>query len=89
MFKSALLLFSVCVYCGKVTTKVKKFVNGSFLRVIQWCNRCNRKRVWESRPFMGDVPAENLLTLAAILDAGLLPAKALRIFFSTLKCATM
>ena len=89
VFESALLLlFSACIYCGKVTTKVKKFVNGSFLRVTQWCNRCKRKRVWESQPFIGDVPAGNLLTSAAILYAGALPAKALRVF-STLNCATI
>ena len=87
VFVSA-LLFSACIYCDKVTTKVKKFVNGSFLRVTQWCNRCKRKCVWKSQLFIGDVPAGNLLTSAAILYAGALQAKVLRVF-STLNCATI
>ena len=45
-------------------------------------------KTWESQPFIGDVPAGNLLTLAAILYAGALPAKALCVF-STLNCATI
>ena len=88
VFESSLLLFSVCIYCSKITTTVKKFVSGSFLRVTQWCSMCKRKRVWESQPFIGDMPGGNLLTLATILYAGALPAKTLHVF-STLNCATI
>ena len=44
--------------------------------------------MWESQPFIGDMPAGNLLTSAVILYAGALPAKTLRVF-STLNCATI
>ena len=89
VFESALLLlFHVCTFCGKTGTDIKKFVNGSFLRVTQRCVSCKRKRVWESQPFIGKMPAGNLLTSAAILFSGSFPTKALRMF-SALNCPTV
>ena len=55
-------------------------VNGTFLRVIQSCNDCGTKRVWESQPFIGPRPAGNVLLSSA--------AKVLRLF-QVLKCATI
>ena len=89
MFESALLLlFKVCSYCGCLSTQIKKVVNGTFLRVIQTCNDCGKKRVWESQPFIGPRPAGNVLLSSAILYTGSLPSKALRLF-QVLKCATI
>ena len=89
MFESALLLlFHVCSVCACTKTKIKKYLCGSLLRVIQSCSRCGKVRVWESQPYIGNVPAGNLLTSAAILFAGAFPTKSLRIF-STLNCATI
>lgn len=80
VFESALLLlFSSCVYCSSLTT-VKKVVLGSFLRIIQTCSRCGRKNSWESQPYIGKIPAGNILTSAAILYSGALPSKALQMF---------
>lgn len=87
MFESALLaLFLVCKFCSSDTPNVKKFVNGSLLRITQYCGKCLKKHTWESQPFIGSMPAGNVLTSAAILYAGAFPAKTLRIF-SSLNCA--
>lgn len=89
VFESALLLlFQVCSVCACARTSIKKYVSGSFLRIIQSCSRCGKVLVWESQPYIGNIPAGNLLTSAAILFAGAFPAKSLRIF-STLNCATI
>ena len=53
---------------------------GSFLRIIQSCSQCGKGYVWESQPFIGKIPAGNILTSAAILYAGALPTKSLRMF---------
>ena len=51
VFESALLLlFSSCIHCSSHTS-VKKVVLGSFLRIIQICSHCNRRRTWESQPY--------------------------------------
>lgn len=89
VFESVLiLLFSVCRFCLSHTVDVSKVTIGSFLRVTQKCSNCQRKFVWESQSFIGNVPAGNLLTSAAILYAGALPTKALRVF-SILNCVTI
>ena len=89
IFESALvLLFSVCRFCLRRRVDVSKVTNGSFLRVTQKCSNCRRKFVWDSQSFIGCVPAGNLLTSAAILYAGALPTKALRVF-RILNCVTV
>ena len=89
VFQSALLLlFTVCRFCSSRTSDVKKIVVGSFIRVTQNCPNCHNKWVWDSQLFIGNVPAGNLLTSAAILYAGALPTKALRVF-KILNCATI
>ena len=80
VFESALLLlFSLCLHC-KSHTSVKKVVIGSYLRIIQTCSKCYRRRTWESQPYIGNIPAGNILTSAAILYSGTLPSKALKMF---------
>lgn len=80
VFESALLLlFSSCIHC-RSSTSVKKVVTGSLLRIIQTCSHCSRRRTWESQPYIGKIPAGNILTSAAILYSGALPSKALRMF---------
>ena len=81
IIESALmLLFSVCSYCRSKYTKISKTVIGSFIRITQCCSRCGYRFVWESQPFVGVTPAGNILTSAAILYSGVLPAKGLRVF---------
>ena len=80
VFESALpSLFSSCFHCSSHTS-VKKVVPGSFLRIIQTCSHCSRRHTWESQPYIGKIPAGNILTSAAILYSGALPSKALQIF---------
>lgn len=89
VFESALmLLFSTCVSCGSTFVSIKRHIIGSFLSIKQVCSQCNKTFVWESQPYISNIPAGNLLTSAAILYTGSLPAKALRIF-KTLNCATI
>ena len=80
VFESALLsLFSLCIYCGSLTS-ISKVVIGSFLKITQTCSRCSRRRVWESQPYVGKIPAGNILTSASILYAGALPIQVLKMF---------
>ena len=89
VFESALmLLFSTCVACGSAFVSIKHHIMGSFLSVKQVCSQCNNSFTWESQLFISNIPAGNLLTSAAILYTGSLPAKALRIFRSLI-CATI
>ena len=89
IFESALLmLFVTCRFCARASTNVKKTITGSFLRITQFCTACTRTWCWESQPYVGNIPAGNIYTSAAILYTGAFPAKALRIF-RFLKCATI
>ena len=89
VFESALLLlFSSCLFCKSIKTEIEKKLVGSFLRIKQVCKNCKQIRVWESQPFIGEIPAGNIMTSAAILYAGALPSKALRVF-KILNCYTI
>jgi len=89
VFESALmLLFASCLHCGSALASNTRHVVGSFLHIKQECSQCNNKDVWESQPYIQNIPAGNILTFAVILYSGSLPAKALRIF-KTLNCATI
>ena len=78
----------MCVMCKKTATTVQKKVVGTFLRITQFCKICNYTHTWDSQPYIGNIPAGNLLTSAAILYTGSFPSKAIRIF-KTLNCATI
>ena len=81
VFESALFsLFTICRNCLSKSVEVKKMVNGSLLSVTQSCSRCHYSWVWDSQPMIGNIPAGNISLSAAILFAGALPTKALRIF---------
>ena len=71
---SLLLLFTMCVYCGNAITKVKKKIIGSFLHITQWYEK---KTHVDSQPYIGNIPAGNILASASILYSGSLPSKAL------------
>ena len=80
VFGSALLsLFSSRIHC-RSPTSLKKVVTGSLLRIILTCSHCSRRRTWENQPYIGKIPAGNILTSAAILYSGALPSKALWMF---------
>ena len=69
--------FSISRFCLSCTVHVTKVTIGSFLGVTQKRSHCQQKFVLKSQSFIGNVPAGNLLTLAAILYIGALPTKAL------------
>ena len=89
VFESAiLLLFSVCRNYLSKAVDIKRTTQGSLLRIKQTCLRCNYRWEWDSQPMCGSIPAGNISLSAAILYAGALPTKALRIF-QFLKCCSI
>ena len=89
VFESALmLLFSNCFICKSNFVTVEKLMVGSLLRIKQVCSQCSNIFEWCSQPYIGKVPAGNILISAAILYTGCLPPKALRMF-KTLNCASI
>uniref|UniRef100_A0A1X7TAL7 Uncharacterized protein n=1 Tax=Amphimedon queenslandica TaxID=400682 RepID=A0A1X7TAL7_AMPQE len=81
VYESALLmLFSICSFCGHKTCCLEKLIVGSFECITQSCSDCHKERIWDSRPFIGSIPAGNVITSSAILFSGALPAQALRVF---------
>lgn len=87
VFESALLLlFSTCFFCRSSFCTIEKWTVGSLLRIKQICSQCNGDFTWDSQPYIGKVPAGNILISAAILYTGSIPAKALRIF-KNLNCS--
>ena len=61
-------------------TILKQKVMGSSLQITQRCKRCSRKCTWDSQPWIGNIPAGNIMMSAAILCTGCLPSKSLRMF---------
>ena len=91
VFESALLLlFSTCFFCRSsfCTIQKQKWTVGSLLRIKQIFSQCNGDFTWDSQPYIGKVPAGNILISAAILYTGSIPAKALRMF-KNLNCSTI
>ena len=71
-------LFEKCSFCVSATHPTSHKI-GTFLRIKQSCLECNQARVWDSQPFIANVPAGNILLSAAILFAGALPTQTLHI----------
>lgn len=71
VFESALMsLFALCFTC--LSTKI------TAISIQQHCKSCGAKFNWSSQPTIGKLPGNILLT-AAILFAGALPRKVLRV----------
>ena len=78
VFESAILLqFTTCKFCGNSSNQVTKKTTGSLLQISTYCEHCLKSWVWNSQPFIGNIPAGKIITSAAILYSGSLPAKAL------------
>lgn len=89
VFESALmLLLSICKFCHTSANTITRKTIGSFLEVTMFCQHCCKTWRWSSQPFIGNITAGNILTSAAILYSGSLPAKALRLF-DILNCPTI
>lgn len=83
-----LSLFSVCLACSNSTVACVKGITGTFVQVQQLCQSCGHKRLWNSQPYIGNVPAGNLLLSTSILCAGALPSMVLRVL-KYLKCSAI
>lgn len=71
VFKSQLMeLFQTCCRCAMPVLYSIKQVKGSLVRIQQECPHCTYTATWNSQPFMGDIPAGNLLMSSAILFSG-------------------
>lgn len=75
-----LSLFVSCIFCGKAAKISKKIISGTFLKIVQICGSCLKRRVWQSQPVVGTIPLGNISMSAAILFSGSLPSKALQMF---------
>ena len=76
MFESQLLeLFQQCQQKdeGQVS-----YTLGTLVQIVQTCTHCDSTRVWNSQPFLRNVPAGNLLLSGALLFSGSHPVQALR-----------
>ena len=88
VFESCLLsLFTTCPICN-LSVHPSTFTNGTFLCITQHCQHCDYRKKWESHPMIKNTPAGNLLLSAAILFAGALPNKMLRVL-EFLHCASI
>ena len=88
VFQSCLLaLFSVCPACDTPTLPTVLII-GTFVQIDQLCDHCQYHRKWNSQPYIGNIPAGNILLSGAVLFAGALPTKTLRVlnFFN---CASI
>ncbi|KAL3873816.1 hypothetical protein ACJMK2_028655 [Sinanodonta woodiana] len=80
VFEQQLLsLFLTCHYChgpakGKVTNTI-----GTLIIITQECHLCSKSYTWSSQPYIGDMPAGNIILSGAILFAGATPTKVLRV----------
>ena len=83
-----MLLFAVCRQCGSKAVKLHKVLIGSYLRIKQLCSSCGQKYVWDSQPMIRKIPAGNIRLSAAILYAGAMPTKVIRVL-TFLKCETI
>ena len=89
MFETALLLlFQFCHRCYWPAPSVTKYVIGTFICICQKYDHCDARYVWESQPFIENIPAGNLLQSASILFSGALPEQALRMF-QIIGCSTI
>ena len=50
------------------------------VQVVQHCDKCQARRVWDSQPYLSNVPAGNLLLSGAMLFTGCHPVQVLRMF---------
>ena len=73
-----LSLFTICQLCSGSTNAAIRQVMGTFISIYQDCS-CGWSRTWNSQPFVGNMPAGNLLLSASILFSGCVPSKVLRV----------
>ena len=73
-----MMLFTICSVCHSSTSARISRVKGTFVSVLQECT-CGWSRIWNSQPFLGSIPAGNLLLSSSMLFTGTVPSKMLRV----------
>ncbi|XP_017291080.1 uncharacterized protein LOC108250651 [Kryptolebias marmoratus] len=74
------LLFNRCHQCGLLgASAVITSTEGCQVRIEQSCLGCESKWIWKGQSLVGGYPAGNLALSTAILSAGALPGKTLRV----------
>ena len=69
-----------CAGCGMIANTVRRRVCSTMLRVIILCTVCRHETKWESQTREpGGAPAGNIMLSTAIMTAGALPSKVLRV----------
>ena len=87
VFEDCLLsLLHVCNSCGSTSYNISKHTIGTFLRLKRHCLKCMETFVWDSQPFINNIPAINLLVSSSILFSGALPTQVIRLF-TNMGCA--
>lgn len=74
-----LLTWCHCPNCGSRDISSSRKTAGSLLTISIMCHSCFQVSSWSSQPFIGNIPAGNILLSASILFAGAIPSKVLRV----------
>ncbi|KAL3866932.1 hypothetical protein ACJMK2_044179 [Sinanodonta woodiana] len=77
--KQLLSVLLTCHYChgpakGNVTNTF-----GNLIITTQECHMCSKSNTWNIQPYIGHMPAGNIILSGAILFAGAIPTKILRV----------
>ena len=87
MFRSYLLsLFTACRSCHQLCTGEVAQQMETFISIKQACSHCGHVWMWNSQPFIKNIPTGNILLSAAILFSGSTPTKVLH-FLNCLRVA--
>ncbi len=77
--RNLLQLFMLCSACFSSGCEV--FIStiiGTFIAIEQVCRKCGERKRWLSGPYIGSIPAGNIMLSGAIMFSGCLPGKVLR-----------
>ena len=72
-----LLTWVGCPGCGHKDLKYSEREIGTLLIITLYCHSCGRITPWHSQPYLGNIPAGNILLSGAILFAGATVSKVL------------
>lgn len=79
--KSKLLeLFEHCSKCLRLSSAEIKYVIGSMVCIQSVCCACGNTEMWQSQPYIRNVPEVNLLFTGAVLASGMSYIKTIRLF---------
>ena len=83
-----LLKLMPCSRCAEMDSIITSTTRGTLLLVYFICRACQFKTQWNSQPYVGRTPAGNISLSTAILAAGAIPSKVLRVL-SHMQVATI